>query len=216
MTAPSRSRFHPAEWLPSRPMWWAVLLAVAVGVLLFAAIWMRARSEPDFYRPGEVSAAASAADYTPLPVPTGDGSGETGEMDPDKAPARDDGAAIIEPETARIVEAAPPPAPMQAPADSVDANAPITHPVPLSGRTPAPRYPARALRRGESGTVVVQARIGADGVPRTVTVARGSGSRDLDRAAVDAVRLWRFQPATQDGRPTTGMINVPIEFNRGG
>lgn len=218
MPAPSRSRFHPASWMPSRSMWWAVLAAAAVGILLFTLIWIRARGEPDFYRSGEVPATAAApgADYTPLPVPAGDGSGETGGMDPGKAPASDDGAAILETETARIIEAPPPPAPVQAPFEPATANAPVTQPMPLSGRTPAPRYPARALRRGESGTVMVQARIGVDGVPQTVTVARGSGSRDLDRAAVEAVRQWRFQPATRDGQPTTGVVNVPIEFNRGG
>ncbi|HEY4555317.1 MAG TPA: energy transducer TonB, partial [Lysobacter sp.] len=78
----------------------------------------------------------------------------------------------------------------------------------------APRYPAQALRRGEQGTVMVRADIGPDGVPTSVSLVAGSGSRHLDRAAQDAVRRWRFTPATVDGRPTVGSVVVPIEFTR--
>lgn len=197
-------------------MWWAILLAVAGGLLLFAIIWMRGRGEPDFYRPGEATPDEVSADYTPLPVPVG-GSGETGEMEAGSLPAQDREPAVIEPEQpARVVENVPLPEISQLPAEASVSNSPTMPPVPLAGSTPPPRYPARANRRGESGTVMIEARIGANGVPESVRVARGSGSRDLDRAAVDAVRRWRFQPATQDGRPTTGVVNVPISFNRGG
>ena len=39
-----------------------------------------------------------------------------------------------------------------------------------------------------------------------------SGSRDLDRAAVNAVRQWRFQPAQRDGQAVAGAVTVPIDF----
>ncbi|QOW20614.1 TonB family protein [Lysobacter ciconiae] len=216
MPATSRPRFDPARWLPTQRMWWVVIFAAAAGLLLFAIIWARSRSEPDFYRPGEAPADAVAADYTPLPVPTGDGTGERIEVPAESAAAQTQSPAFIEPEPAQVVESAPSfdpgPAPVYAPAS----NSPIVPPVPLAGQTPAPRYPARANRRGESGTVMVEAMIGADGVPTAVRVARRSGSNDLDRAAVEAVRRWRFQPATQDGRPTTGVVNVPVSFQPGG
>ena len=195
-------------------MWWAVLLAVAAGMLLFALIWTRSRSEPEFYRPGEAPADAVSADYTPLPVPTGDGTGETIEITPETAATQERERAEIQQVPARVAETAPPvePAPQ---AHAPVSHSPIVPPVPLSGRTPAPTYPARANRRGESGTVMVEAMIGADGVPTAVRVARRSGSSDLDRAAVEAVRRWRFQPATQDGRPVTGVVNVPVSFQPG-
>jgi protein TonB len=85
-----------------------------------------------------------------------------------------------------------------------------SQPQPIS--TPSPKYPAQALRNGERGTVMVSVEIGADGVPTDVGVAKSSGSRHLDRAAVDAVRRWRFRPAMADGRPTTGRVQVPISF----
>ena len=58
----------------------------------------------------------------------------------------------------------------------------------------------------------VQVDVGADGVPINVTVAASSQSRDLDRAALDAVRRWRFRPAQRDGQPVAGTVVVPIEF----
>ena len=70
----------------------------------------------------------------------------------------------------------------------------------------------RYSRRGESGTVVVRAEVGPDGVPTSVSVARSSGSRTLDRAAVSAVNRWQFRPAQLEGRPTVGSVLVPIEF----
>lgn len=211
MPAPSRFRFRfrPADWLPSHRMWWLIALAAIVGLLLFALIWTRGRNQPEFYRPGEETPSPMSADYSPLPVPAMDATGETGDVRPGEQPAAVAEEAILENDSAYIAEAMPVPAmPSQA-----ASNSPVVQPVPLPGSTPSPRYPARALRRRETGTVMVQAHIGANGVPESVTVARGSGSRELDRAAVDAVKLWRFQPATRDGQPTKGVVKIPINFD---
>lgn len=83
---------------------------------------------------------------------------------------------------------------------------------PLAARSPEPRYPPAALRRGEGGTVVLRVNVGADGVPAEVAVARRSGSRELDRAAMTAVRDWRFQPATRNGREIASVVEQPVEF----
>jgi protein TonB len=86
-------------------------------------------------------------------------------------------------------------------------------PKPIPGQSPAPRYPAQALRRGEGGTVTVRVEIGADGRPDQVSVASSSGSRRLDRAATDAVRRWRFTPAMRQGEAVAGTVVVPITFD---
>ena len=39
--------------------------------------------------------------------------------------------------------------------------------------------------------------------------------RLLDRAAVDAVRHWRFHPAQANGQPTVGTTTVTIDFKPG-
>jgi len=49
-------------------------------------------------------------------------------------------------------------------------------------------------------------------VPFNVTIVQRSGSRDLDRAATDAVRRWRFLPAQSNGQAVVGSIEVPFDF----
>jgi protein TonB len=78
---------------------------------------------------------------------------------------------------------------------------------------PAPSYPPRALRNGESGTVLLRVHVGADGIPYDVDLVQSSRSRLLDRAASDAVRRWRFRPAMRGGQPVAGEVQVPIAFN---
>jgi periplasmic protein TonB len=75
-----------------------------------------------------------------------------------------------------------------------------------------PKYPPAALRSGIGGTVLVRAEVDAAGNPVTVTVAKRSGNRDLDRAAVNAVRNWRFEPAMRDGKATASVVQVPVDF----
>ena len=75
-----------------------------------------------------------------------------------------------------------------------------------------PEYPAAAARTQEEGTVLVRVDVDANGVPTNVEVARRSGSRDLDRAAVNAVRQWRFSPAIKDGNKVAAVVEVPVEF----
>lgn len=79
-------------------------------------------------------------------------------------------------------------------------------------RRPAPAYPAAAQRAGDQGTVLLQVEVGADGRPGEVSVVGRSGSRDLDRAAIEAVRGWTFEPAIRDGKPVASSIQVPVEF----
>ena len=75
-----------------------------------------------------------------------------------------------------------------------------------------PDYPVEAYRRREEGTVLVGATVGADGRPADVAVVRRSGSRELDQAAVDAVRQWHFEPAVRGGREVAAEVQVPVTF----
>lgn len=60
--------------------------------------------------------------------------------------------------------------------------------------TPAPRFPAEALRSGQSGEVQVEFTVGTDGTVTAARVVRANPPRIFDREAVNAVRKWRFQP----------------------
>jgi protein TonB len=65
---------------------------------------------------------------------------------------------------------------------------------------------------GSEGAVTVRAFVLADGVVRTVEVARSSGSGILDRAAVEAVRGWQFAPATRDGVPQDAYVTFDVRY----
>ncbi|GAA5008469.1 energy transducer TonB [Pseudoluteimonas lycopersici] len=75
-----------------------------------------------------------------------------------------------------------------------------------------PKYPPTAWRNREEGSVLVRADIDADGVPGDVSVVRRSGSRDLDSAALAAVRQWHFRPAIENGKAVASAVEVPVDF----
>jgi protein TonB len=75
-----------------------------------------------------------------------------------------------------------------------------------------PDYPAAAQRRHSEGTVVVRVSVGADGMPTDVAYAERSGDIELDRAALQSVREWRFQPALKDGKAIASTVDVPVDF----
>lgn len=78
---------------------------------------------------------------------------------------------------------------------------------------PQPPYPARALRQRAEGVVLLRVRVGPDGRPLAVEVARGSGHAVLDVAARRQVlHHWRFRPAQRDGRAVEAVGLVPVAF----
>lgn len=197
------------SWKPSRRMWLWALLAFGIGLVLFV-LAMRSHRDNAFFRAGDVPPSTAEPDYVPLPAPIG---GEGGAVIPPMEPP-----AQAEPRVAE--RAAPPPAPpapvaQAEPPPSATPAAVDRKPRPIPGQTPPPEYPPRALRSGERGTVLVLAYIGPDGVPTSTSLAQSSGSRELDRAAMQAVRRWRFEPALAGGRPTVGQVIVPIDFSLG-
>ncbi len=44
-------------------------------------------------------------------------------------------------------------------------------------------------------------------------VVASSGHRILDRAALSAVRKWRFEPGTEDGEKKAMWVKIPINFD---
>ncbi len=192
-------------------------IAFGAGLLLFVIVWLAGRGDDGFYQP-EATAEGNKPVVEALPEPLPARGGASGLEEP-----RQDGN-----ERPQLVEQqAPMPTPIEeAPALAAPAapDAPVVpaagvalapgdQPVPMAGQTPPPDYPAAALRRGDAGTVMVRVDVGADGVPTDVSIETRSGSRDLDRAALDAVRRWRFNPAQRDGQPVASSVVVPIDFN---
>jgi protein TonB len=75
-----------------------------------------------------------------------------------------------------------------------------------------PEYPRQAFRGHEEGTVLVRVNVDANGMATNPEVVNRSGSRELDRAAIDAVRKWQFKPALKDGKAIASTVDVPVEF----
>lgn len=75
-----------------------------------------------------------------------------------------------------------------------------------------PEYPREAFRDREEGTVLLLAHVGSNGTTTSVEVTQSSGSRDLDRAATEAVSKWRFEPALENGQAVESAVQVPITF----
>lgn len=77
-----------------------------------------------------------------------------------------------------------------------------------------PVYPETARNRGISGTVKVKMAVLADGTVSDCFVIASSGSRELDAAALETVRTWRFSPAVDKatGQPVPSYVTYPLVF----
>jgi len=73
-----------------------------------------------------------------------------------------------------------------------------------------PVYPQIAMSARISGTVVVDAVIGTDGLVRHARVLKGSPL--LNQAALDAVSQWRYTPTTLNGVPVQVIMTVMVTF----
>lgn len=80
-------------------------------------------------------------------------------------------------------------------------------------RNPPPLYPVLARRMGWHGKVILNVEVLADGRCGDVGVFQSSGHRILDDAALEAVRQWRFVPATHAGIAVTKWFKIPINFS---
>jgi protein TonB len=64
--------------------------------------------------------------------------------------------------------------------------------------------------------VLLAVEVDAGGRARSVALARTSGYPRLDRAAIEAVRRWRFKPAIRAGIPAASEVTVPVRFSLAG
>lgn len=127
---------------------------------------------------------------------------------------------VAEPPPEPVIEAStePSPEPVQ-PAPSDTPPQPAAAPSSNSGQMRSavladangcakPDYPVRAARNGETGTVMLALLVGADGRVQDARIQSSSGYRELDRAAVNALSLCRFQPAMNAGSAVAGWAQL--------
>jgi TonB family protein len=75
-----------------------------------------------------------------------------------------------------------------------------------------PNYPEQALKAGIEGAVILQAWIGKDGSIRDLKLV--DGSLLLGRAAVEAVKQWRYKPYVRNGVAVEAQTYVTVNFRR--
>jgi protein TonB len=81
----------------------------------------------------------------------------------------------------------------------------------LPGNPPL-KYPASARMRHQEGVVRLRILVATDGHVADIGIAQSSGFEILDKAALEVVRRWRFQPPTRDGQPVEGIGIFPAAF----
>jgi protein TonB len=141
------------------------------------------------------------------------------------APPEPVAPAIVAP---KAVVVTPAPAPMvvvtrDAPPPKAVIVAPAAPPAPtgpmsvddLSSKmisAPPPRYPVESRRRKEQGTVFLSVLVGLDGSVTEIGISRSSGSARLDKAALEAVRRWRWSPTMRAGAAVMvrGIVDIPF------
>jgi TonB family protein len=72
-------------------------------------------------------------------------------------------------------------------------------------------YPQAAREAKIAGSVVVEVRVGADGLVTGADVLRSIP--ELDHAALDAVRQWEYVPLLMNGVPTPFTMTAVIQFS---
>jgi protein TonB len=77
-----------------------------------------------------------------------------------------------------------------------------------------PTYPAELRRSRTKGTVTVTFIVDERGQVRDPTSEQASHAA-FDRAALEAVKQWRFEPGTRNGEKVQFKMRVPITFNAG-
>jgi protein TonB len=75
-----------------------------------------------------------------------------------------------------------------------------------------PIYPPIAVQAFITGTAILEATVDEQGAVEDVRVLRSAGAV-LDKAALDAVRQWRYEPLLLNGIRTRFILTVVLSFN---
>ncbi|MEO8487061.1 MAG: TonB family protein [Betaproteobacteria bacterium] len=212
---------------PRRMRWPLIALLAAMHFLVFMAIALERGPMRPPRRPGTIAVVIEAPEPKPTPAPAA----------PKPIPVRHvapvpvtEPPPIVVPDLPREIALptitlppepiVPPSAPSPpalvavAPVVASPVTAPLVPPRFDASYldNPAPAYPSLARRHREEGRVLLRVRVAADGSAEQVDVAASSGSERLDRAALDAVRRWRFVPARRGAEAVAATVQVPIVF----
>lgn len=197
-------------FLQQKPRGHAAQQEAATAIMLMLPAMTR--PAPALPRPIEASSAK------PPPAPTPAASSALPPAPP--APASIAAPAIPAAQTAQTnqgvlpaeaADAAPPTA-VVAPAAMPEPGA-VHIARPDHAHSPQPEYPMALRELGVQGTVLLRVWVEPDGRPGDIRLARSSGQRLFDDAALRAVRNWRFLPARAGEQAIASWVEFPIRFN---
>jgi len=230
------TRMAPRDWAVSAllhasllgaALWWGLEQAPAVQRLEVAVRWAappppaplppQVVPEPPAPQPAPAPRQRAVAAPRPTPAPQA----PVQAPQPQAEPLRSEPtvatpvAAATPAEAPRTVAAVAPPAPTSAAAPSAPADDP-SYPQWRAQREQAlqqgKRSPASARRMGQSGTVVVHLRVGADGSLQHCTLHHSSGFKVLDQAAEQLVRSVAQALAAQTAPGRAIDLRIPIVY----
>jgi TonB family protein len=75
-----------------------------------------------------------------------------------------------------------------------------------------PEFPSKALSQHLSGSVTVEYTVDASGDPRDVRVVEATPPGVFDKAAVSAVKRWKYDPVIANGAPVEVPVRTSIRF----
>jgi protein TonB len=220
----------------------ALLFPALLAVSALAHVWLVTSSRiavkaPRVELPAEQTTEVFLLEeIPPAPTPVPESTPEPRPPEPELTPVHED--IVTATESAQTVELPPEPEPTPrptpaptpkpqptpkakptpdkkpAPPASTKSSARIANvPQPVVIRNTPPAYPEIARRSGWEGRAIIRVEVSADGRPLSTSIARSSGYGVLDQSALRAVKSWRFQPRTVSGIPTTGTVEVPVNFS---
>lgn len=77
-----------------------------------------------------------------------------------------------------------------------------------------PKYPKNAMSKRQEGWVIINFIIDKEGNVISPEVAESSGFTAFENAALRAVKSWKYEPATQNGKPVEqSKTNVKFDFH---
>lgn len=83
---------------------------------------------------------------------------------------------------------------------------------PVALKRVEPRYPQGAMYFHVTGIAIFESVITSNGDVRDVQMLKGLPSASLSYCALEALRQWKFKPATLDGQPIDVLFNLTFNF----
>jgi len=80
-------------------------------------------------------------------------------------------------------------------------------------KTPNPPYPPQARIKGYDGVVLLRVEVLKSGRTGHISIKESSGHDILDKAALDTVAKWQFEPGRNKGEVRDMTIDIPVRFS---